>query len=261
MTSKVAQANESSSRERPLRWLRAGPRPGTGQLTPRQIVTAMSGLVLAMLLAQLDNMIVAPALPTIVGELGGLNHLSWVVTAYILASTVATPIWGKLGDIFGHKHTFMASIVLFLIGSALCGVSQNMTAAGAVPRRAGPRRRRPDRGHHVGDRDARLAARTRQVHGRDDGGDAGRPDRRAAHRRVHHRPRLVAVGLLRQPAARHRLAVRGLVDAAPLPRARRTRARWSSTGGVPACSASGSAPWCWPSPGVATSTRGPRGRS
>src|SRR6188472_3865882 len=101
--------------------------PGAVQLTPRQIVTAMSGLVLAMLLAQLDNMIVAPALPTIVGELGGLNHLSWVVTAYILASTVATPIWGKLGDIFGHKYTFMASIVLFLIGSALCGLSQNMT--------------------------------------------------------------------------------------------------------------------------------------
>jgi EmrB/QacA subfamily drug resistance transporter len=100
---------------------------GTGQLTPRQIVTAMSGLIIAMLLAQLDNMIVAPALPTIVGELGGLNHLSWVVTAYILASTVSTPIWGKLGDIFGHKHTFMASIVVFLIGSALCGASQNMT--------------------------------------------------------------------------------------------------------------------------------------
>ena len=98
-----------------------------GQLTPRQIVTAMSGLILAMLLAQLDNMIVAPALPTIVGELGGLDHLSWVVTAYILASTVATPIWGKLGDIFGHKHTFMASIVVFLVGSALCGASQDMT--------------------------------------------------------------------------------------------------------------------------------------
>ena len=193
--------------------------PGTGQLTPRQIVTAMSGLVLAMLLAMLDNMIVAPALPTIVGELGGLNHLSWVVTAYILASTVATPIWGKLGDIFGHKHIFMASIVLFLIGSALCGASQNMTELVAVPRRAGPRRRRPDRRHHVGDRDARPAARTRQVHGRDDGGDAGRDDRRAADRRLHHRQRLVALGLLRQPAARHRLAVRGLVDAAPLPRA------------------------------------------
>jgi MFS family permease len=82
----------------------AGGDPGTDQLTPRQIVTAMSGLVLAMLLAQLDNMIVAPAPPTIVGELGGLNHLSWVVTAYVLASTVATPIWGKLGDIFGHSR-------------------------------------------------------------------------------------------------------------------------------------------------------------
>ena len=58
----------------------------------------MSGLVIAMMLAQLDNMIVSPALPTIVGELGGLNHLSWVVTGYILASTVSTPIWGKLGD-------------------------------------------------------------------------------------------------------------------------------------------------------------------
>jgi len=96
-------------------------------LTPRQIITAMSGLVVAMLLAQLDNMIVAPALPTIVGDLGGLNHLSWVVTGYILASAVATPLWGKLGDLFGHKYTFMTAIALFLIGSALCGLSQNMT--------------------------------------------------------------------------------------------------------------------------------------
>jgi EmrB/QacA subfamily drug resistance transporter len=104
----------------------AGAVDGGMALTPRQIITAMSGLVVAMLLAQLDNMIVAPALPTIVGDLGGLSHLSWVVTGYILASAVATPIWGKLGDLFGHKYTFMASIVLFLIGSALCGLSQNM---------------------------------------------------------------------------------------------------------------------------------------
>lgn len=95
-------------------------------LTPRQILTAMSGLIVAMLLAQLDNMIVAPALPTIVGELGGANHLSWVVTGYILASTIATPLWGKLGDLLGHKRTFMAAIVLFLIGSALCGIAQDM---------------------------------------------------------------------------------------------------------------------------------------
>ena len=99
----------------------------SAELTPRQIITAMSGLVVAMLLAQLDNMIVAPALPTIVGDLGGLNHLSWVVTGYILATAVATPLWGKLGDLFGHKFTFMLSVVLFLIGSALCGLAQNMT--------------------------------------------------------------------------------------------------------------------------------------
>jgi EmrB/QacA subfamily drug resistance transporter len=94
--------------------------------THREILVTMSGLVIAMLLAQLDNMIVAPALPTIVGELGGLQHLAWVTTGYILASTIATPIWGKLGDLYGRRITFVASIVVFLIGSALCGVAQNM---------------------------------------------------------------------------------------------------------------------------------------
>jgi EmrB/QacA subfamily drug resistance transporter len=101
---------------------------GQARLSPRQIITAMSGLIIAMLLAQLDNMIVAPALPTIVGELGGMDHLAWVTTGYVVASTVATPIWGKLGDIFGHRMTFMVSIVVFLAGSALCGMSQDMTA-------------------------------------------------------------------------------------------------------------------------------------
>ncbi|MEV3965686.1 MDR family MFS transporter [Nocardia sp. NPDC050193] len=92
----------------------------------RQILVAMSGLVIAMLLAQLDNMIVAPALPTIVGDLGGLEHLAWVTTAYILASTVATPIWGKLGDLYGRRITFVSSVVVFLVGSTLCGLAQNM---------------------------------------------------------------------------------------------------------------------------------------
>lgn len=96
------------------------------QLSHREILVAMSGLVIAMLLAMLDNMIVAPALPTIVGDLGGLEHLAWVTTGYILASTVSTPIWGKLGDLFGRKPTFMASVVVFLIGSALCGMSAGM---------------------------------------------------------------------------------------------------------------------------------------
>ncbi len=95
--------------------------------THRQILTVMSGLIIAMLLAQLDNMIISPALPTIVGDLGGLAHLSWVTTAYILASTSATLIWGKLGDIFSRKTVFMISIVIFLAGSALSGIAQTMT--------------------------------------------------------------------------------------------------------------------------------------
>lgn len=92
----------------------------------RQILVTMSGLVIAMLLAQLDNMIVAPALPTIVGDLGGLEHLAWVTTGYILATTIATPIWGKLGDLYGRRITFVSSVAVFLIGSVLCGMAQNM---------------------------------------------------------------------------------------------------------------------------------------
>jgi len=79
-----------------------------------------------MLLAALDSTIVATALPTIVGELGGLEHLAWVVTAYLLAQTVVTPLYGKLGDLYGRKRVLQAAIVLFLIGSALCGLSRSM---------------------------------------------------------------------------------------------------------------------------------------
>ncbi|MET9891674.1 MDR family MFS transporter [Streptomyces sp. NPDC006465] len=83
-------------------------------------------LMIAMLLAMLDNMIVGTAMPTIVGELGGLEHLSWVVTGYTLATAASTPIWGKLGDMYGRKGAFMTSIVIFLIGSALSGMAQDM---------------------------------------------------------------------------------------------------------------------------------------
>lgn len=93
----------------------------------RQILIAFSGLVLAMLLAALDSTIVSTALPTIVSELGGLEHLAWVVTVYLLAQTIVTPIYGKVGDLYGRKVVLQSAIVLFLIGSALCGLSQNMT--------------------------------------------------------------------------------------------------------------------------------------
>jgi EmrB/QacA subfamily drug resistance transporter len=97
------------------------------QISHKQVLVVFSGLVLAMLLAALDSTIVSTALPTIVGELGGLAHLSWVVTAYLLAQTVVTPLYGKLGDLYGRKGIMQSAIVLFLIGSALCGMSQNMT--------------------------------------------------------------------------------------------------------------------------------------
>src|SRR5437667_12425238 len=84
-------------------------------------------LMLVLLLASLDQTIVSTALPTIVGDLGGLSHLSWVVTGYLLASTIAGPLYGKLGDLYGRKSLLQGAIVIFLIGSALCGISQNMT--------------------------------------------------------------------------------------------------------------------------------------
>jgi EmrB/QacA subfamily drug resistance transporter len=82
--------------------------------------------MLGMLLASLDQTIVSTALPTIVRDLGGAAHLSWVVTAYMLASTVTTPMWGKIGDLIGRKILFLLAIVVFLVGSVFCGTAQNM---------------------------------------------------------------------------------------------------------------------------------------
>ena len=85
-----------------------------------------SGLVLGMMLAAVDQTIVATALPTIVGDLGGLDQLSWVVTAYLLAQTIATPLFGKLGDLYGRKTLFQTGIGLFVVGSILAGLSSTM---------------------------------------------------------------------------------------------------------------------------------------
>ena len=93
---------------------------------PPRIRVVFGALLLVLLLASLDQTIVSTALPTIVGDLGGIDHLSWVVTAYLLTSTVAGPLYGKLGDLLGRKLILQVAIVIFLVGSALCGVSQNM---------------------------------------------------------------------------------------------------------------------------------------
>jgi EmrB/QacA subfamily drug resistance transporter len=89
----------------------------------KEVMAVLPGLMLAMVLAMLDNMIVGTAMPRIVGELGGLSHLSWVVTAYVLGTTVSTPIWGKIGDLYGRKTIFIVSIAIFMVGSALCGMA------------------------------------------------------------------------------------------------------------------------------------------
>ena len=97
-----------------------------GETSPRERMAVFSALLLVLLLASLDQTIVSTALPTIVGEIGGLTHLSWIVTAYLLATTVVIPLYGKLGDLFGRRIVLQAAIVIFLIGSALCGIAQNL---------------------------------------------------------------------------------------------------------------------------------------
>jgi EmrB/QacA subfamily drug resistance transporter len=103
----------------------AGP-PASDGFTHRQILVIMSGLMMGMFLAALDQTIVSTALPTIVGDFHHSNLLSWVITAYLLASTASTPIWGKAGDLYGRKRLFQLAIVVFLVASALCGLSRNI---------------------------------------------------------------------------------------------------------------------------------------
>ena len=174
----------------------------------RTVLVAIGALLLGMLLAALDQTIVSTALPTIVSDLGGLDHLSWVVTAYLLAATAATPLWGKLGDQYGRKKLFQTAIVIFLIGSVLCGVAQNMAQLIAFRALQGlgggglivlsmaivgdivpPR----ERGKYQGLFGARLRRYERP---------------RTAARRAVHRPPQLALGVLHQPPRRHRRARR-----------------------------------------------------
>ena len=139
--------------------------PGVEKISKRRLWLILGALLLGMLLAALDQTIVSTALPTIVGDLHGGSHLAWVVTAYLLASTVSTPLWGKLGDQYGRKTFFQAAIVIFVIGSALAGFSHTMTeliafravqglgGGGLMVGRADDHRRR------------RLAPRPRALHG------------------------------------------------------------------------------------------------
>src|SRR6202451_535522 len=103
------------------------------RLSRRRILLIIGALMLGMLLAALDQTIVSTALPTIVGDLKGGSHIAWVITAYLLTTTVSTPLWGKLGDQYGRKIFFQAAIVIFLIGSVLFGLSNSMVLLIAFP--------------------------------------------------------------------------------------------------------------------------------
>src|SRR2546423_8500784 len=103
------------------------PQPLSETLGRGRLFSILIGVILGMLLAALDQTIVGTALPHIVADLGGLEHYAWVVTAYLLASTVTVPIYGKLSDIYGRRVFFIGGMIIFLIGSALAGTSQNMT--------------------------------------------------------------------------------------------------------------------------------------
>ena len=95
-------------------------------LSHREIVVVLFGLMAGVLLGALDQSIVGTALPRIVSELGGLDKLAWVVTAYLLTATAATPLWGKISDLYGRRAIFQTAIIIFLVGSALCGLAQNL---------------------------------------------------------------------------------------------------------------------------------------
>src|SRR5580693_2526336 len=103
-----------------------GASPEPSMKMRREVLVVLPGLLLAIMLAMLDQLIVGTALPRIVGSLGGVAHLSWVVTAYVLASTITTPLYGKLGDMYGRKRLLVIAILVFLAGSALAGLSHSM---------------------------------------------------------------------------------------------------------------------------------------
>jgi MFS family permease len=105
---------------------RLGRKPPGYQFTVGRILAIYSGLMVTLLLAALDQTIVATALPKVVSDLGGITQYSWVFTAYMLGSTVTVPLYGKLGDVHGRKPLFIVAITIFLVGSALCGAAQNM---------------------------------------------------------------------------------------------------------------------------------------
>ena len=185
-----------------------------GGLTHRQILTILVGLMMGMFLAALDQTIVATSIRTIADDLHGLSVQAWVTTAYLITSTITTPLYGKLSDIYGRKPLFISAISHLRRRLAALLVLHVDVPAGRVPRAAGHRRRRPVLDGAGDHRRHRPAARARQVPGLLPGGlrhlERARPGRRRLLRRPGHHPRhhRLALGLPGQRADRHRRAVR-----------------------------------------------------
>src|SRR5574339_692642 len=96
-------------------------------MSRKRIFLVTAGIMLSLFLASMESTVVATAMPTIVGQLGGLEHYSWVFSAFLLASTTTVPLYGKLSDIYGRRNVYVIAMALFLIGSILCGRAQNLT--------------------------------------------------------------------------------------------------------------------------------------
>ena len=186
----------------------ADPDTSGALVSPQRRNFVFLAIVLGMLLAALDQTIVATALPTIVADLGGAGHQSWVVTSYLLASTIITALVGRLGDLFGRKTIFQAAVTFFVAGSVLCGLSQSMAMLVGRPGAAG-HRRRCHHGHgHRADRRGHSAAGSRPLSGRVGRGVRRDHGDRPAAGRLFHRPPDLAVGVLGQRAGLDRRLLR-----------------------------------------------------
>ena len=180
------------------------PAEGPLLLTKRRIWIIFAALIAGMLLSSLDQTIVSTAMPTIVGQLGGVEHQVWITTAYLLATTIVMPIYGKFGDVLGRRRLFLVAIALFTLASIGCAFAGDFWMFVIVPRHPGPRRRRTDdpvAGDHRRHR-ARLRARQVPRPARRHLRPLGR--RRPAARRLLRRPPHLAVGVLHQHPGRHR---------------------------------------------------------
>ncbi len=173
-------------------------------LSQRQILVIFGALKLAMLLAALDQTIVSTALPTIVGDLGGLSQLSWVVTAYILTSTVSAPMYGKIGDLYGRKTVFQVTIVIFLIRLRARGSLAEYDRVDRLPGDPGSGRGRSDGWGAVDHRRCRLPPRARPLSGVLRRRLRHQYRNRPTNRRFLRRSSLLALGVLCQRPSRHR---------------------------------------------------------